>query len=183
MRNQDDHQLAALLVDALTRKKAANNRNAGKTGDTGDLLTLLLVDQTGQQADFTVTHAYRVVHLALSNDRLADAAQIDISRNARDIQIGFERDIAIVVNARYDLHVDAHIDELELRIHQRVDTHAADAGLEATGCGGLALADFQSGLYIVHRPELGRLQHSGVGIAEGRFQQSAGKVDREIGTS
>ena len=38
---------------------------------------------------------------------------------------------------------------------------AADAGLEAAGGGGLAVADLQGGLDVIHRAQLRRLQHLG----------------------
>src|ERR1019366_10586634 len=118
-------------------------------------------------------HADIVRYFALTDDRLVDAAQVDVSRHARNVQIHVEGYIAVVVHPRRDLHVDADIDEGELRVDQRVDADAADAGLETAGGGGLPVADLQGRLQIVHGPQLRGLQHLGSGIAQHRLQQGA----------
>jgi len=66
--------------------------------------------------------------LFLADDGLVDAAQVDVPVYAVDIQVHVNGDIAIVMHARQQFHVHAGVDVLELRIHQRVDAHAADAG-------------------------------------------------------
>ena len=108
---------------------------------------------------------------ALADDRLVDAAQVDVAGHARNVQIHVQRDIAVVVHARRDFHVDADIDVGELRVDQRIDADAADARLEAAGGGGLAVADLQGRLHVIHGAQLRRLQHLGVGIAQHHLQE------------
>ena len=81
------------------------------------------------------------------------------SLHAGDLEIDVHGDFAVVVHARRQVHVHAHVDVGELGVDQRVDADAADAGLEAAGGGGLAVADLERGLLVVHRAELRRLQH------------------------
>ena len=91
-----------------------------------------------------------------------------------------EIDFAGIENSRLQLHVHTDVDIGELCIHQGVDTHAADAGLETAGSGGLAVADFERGLYVVHGAELRRLQDLGVGVAEDGLEEGARNGGGEI---
>ena len=113
---------------------------------------------------------------ALADDGLIDAAQVDVAVDAGNIEVHVQRDIAVIVHARRDFHVDADIDEGELRVDQRIDADAADAGLEAAGGGGLAVADFERRLHVVHGAQLRRLQHLRVGVAQHRCSRAPGMV-------
>ena len=144
-----------------------------RPGNAGHLLGVLLVDQAAEQVDFAFMHADVVLHLALSDDRLVDAAEVDVAGDGRDVEVDVHGDVAVVVHVRQQFHVHADVDEVELRVDQRVDADAADAGLEAAGGGRLALADLQGGFDAVHRAELGRLQDLGLGIGSASACSSA----------
>ena len=55
----------------------------------------------------------------------------------------------LACTVRRDVHVHADVDVLELRIDQRVDADAADAGLERTGGHRHPVADLQRRLLLV----------------------------------
>ena len=140
-------------------------------GNAGLGLGLLVFGEAAQKLHRALGHADIVRDLALADDRLVDAAQVDVTRDARNVQVDVQRDIAVVMHARRDFHVDADIDEGELRVDQRIDAHAADARLEAAGGGGLAVADLQRRLHVVHGAQLRRLQHLRVGVAQYQLQE------------
>ena len=144
-------------------------------------LGLLVFGEAAQKLHRALGHADIVRDLALADDRLVDAAQVDVAGHAGNVQVDVQGDIAVIVHARGDFHVDADIDEGELRVDQRIDADAADAGLEAAGGGGLAVADLQRGLHVVHGAQLRRLQHLGVGVAEDGLEQGARDGGGKIG--
>ena len=68
--------------------------------------------------------------LALADDGLADAADIGLAGDRRNVHGNLQRDFAVGVHVRRDVDVDADVEILELRVDQRVDADAANAGLE-----------------------------------------------------
>src|SRR5262249_8092459 len=110
-----------------------------------------------------------------------DAAQVHLTGDARDIQLDVHGDFAVIVHARVDLHIHADVNVIELRIDQRVDADAADAGLEAAGGGGLAVADLELGWDVIDRAELRALENLRGGVAEHGLQERVGDGGGEVG--
>ena len=177
MGNDDDHELAAIARHTLAREQAPQQGNAGQAGDAGHLFGILLVNQAAEKVDFAFVHANIVLHLALSDDGLIDAAEIDVTGDGGNIEVDVHRDVAILMDVRQKLDVDADVDKVELRIDQRVDAHAPDAGLEAAGGSRLALADLQGGFHSVDRAELRGLQDLCLSVGQRQLQKSAGQGD------
>ena len=100
VRDQRDHQFLALAVDALAGEQAAENRNAGQPGDAGPGLGVLLLGQAAEQLHLAFVHADVVRDLALPDDRLIDAAQVDVAGDAGNVQVDVQRDVAVIVHAR-----------------------------------------------------------------------------------
>src|SRR5205807_3071345 len=140
-----DHQFAAFAVHAIAAEQTAQHRNAAQAGDAGFGLVVLIFGEAAQKVDFAFPHAHLVRYLALADDGLVDAPQVHVAVHAVDIQIDFERDVAVIVDAGQQIHVYSCIDVGELRIDQRVDAHAADARLETAGGRRHAIADLQRG--------------------------------------
>ena len=92
--------------------------------------------------------------------------------------VDFQRYFAVCVDLGGDVDVDADVDVLKLRIHQRIDAHAADAGLERSRGDRDSVADFERSFLTIHRTNLRVLNQLGVAVAE----QSAVKVAGEIVT-
>ena len=83
-------------------------------------------------------------------------------------------------NFRRDQDVHADIEKRELRVDQRVDAHAADAGLEAAGGVRHLVADIELHLKTIHRADLRRLQHLAVSVVEQRVEQAPRQGQRKI---
>src|SRR5262249_49205819 len=83
-------------------------------------------------------------------------------------------------NFRRDQDVHSDIEEGELRVDQRIDADAADAGLEAAGSVGYFVADIELHFKTIHRADLRRLQDFAVGVIEQRIEQAARKRQRKI---
>ncbi len=95
----------------------------------------------------------------------------------RDLQ----RDFAVGVHVRRNVDIDADVEILELRIHQRVDADAANAGLERSGGNRHAVADLQRGLLPIQRANLRILNQFGVAVAHHCRQVGGGNRDLEVG--
>ena len=66
-------------------------------------LGVLLVDQAAQEVDLALVHADVVRDLALSDDGLVDAAQIDAAGDVGDIDIHVHGDVAVIVDPGGDV--------------------------------------------------------------------------------
>src|ERR1019366_3629418 len=141
VRDQRDHQFLAITGDALAGEQSVEDRNAGQPRDAGPALGLLVLGEAAQKLHRAIGHADIVRDFALPDDRLVDAARGDVARDTRNAYGHVHRDIVVVMHAAEDFHVDADVEEGELRIDQGVDAHAADAWLETAGGDGLAVAD------------------------------------------
>ncbi len=82
----------------------------------------------------------------------------------------FRRYFAVRVYVRRNIDVHTDIEILELSVDQRVNTDAANAGLERSGRDGHAFADLQRCLLVIERAHLRVLQHLRIGIAHHRRQ-------------
>ena len=68
--------------------------------------------------------------LALADHRLADAPNVRLPGHRGNIHRDFQRDFASGMHLGRNVNVYADIKILKLGIHQGIDAHAADAGLE-----------------------------------------------------
>src|SRR5260370_1311737 len=173
VRNQRDHQFLALAVDALATEQFAKDRNVDEPRDTGPGFSVLVLPEAAQKLHCAFGHADIVRNFALADDRLVDAAQVDVSGHARYIQVHMQGNIAVVMHAGRNFHVDADIDEGELSVDQRIDADAADTRLETAGGRGLAVADFQRRLHVVDSAQLWRLQPLWIGGAQNPLPELA----------
>src|SRR6185437_8738512 len=80
-----------------------------------------------------------VVNNAVAEHRLLDAADVVEAIHFGDLDAVLQQHRAVGVDLRRHINVDADRLIGELGVHQRVDAHASDAGLEAPGCGGYFL--------------------------------------------
>ena len=85
------------------------------------------------------------------------------------------------MDVRSDVDIDADVEILELRIDQRVDADAADAGLERSGGDGNLVADLQRSFLAVEGANLGILNELGVAVVHDRRKIGGGNDDLEIG--
>ena len=79
-----------------------------------------------------------------------------------------------------DVDIHAHVEILELRIHERVDAHAADARLERSGRDRHAVADLERGFLPVESANLRILNEFGVAVIHDRRQVGGGNRNLEI---
>ena len=86
------------------------------------------------------------------------------------------------MDVRCDVNVHAHIEILKLRVDQRVNAHASNAGLKRSRRDRHAIADLQRSLLPIKRANLRILDKFGVGVAQQRAgcgrRNSDGKVRR-----
>ena len=71
-----------------------------------------------------------MLDLALSDDGLADTADVLLTGDSGNVHRHLERDLAVRVDARRDVDIDSDVEILELSVDQRIDADSADAGLE-----------------------------------------------------
>src|SRR5262249_8021399 len=113
------------------------------------------------QADF-------LLDLALANHRLLNAADVLVRIDSRNIHRDLKCDLVQTVNARCYVDVHADVDVVELRVHQWVDTYAANAGLERSRRDRHTLAELERRLLSIERAYLRLLQNlrCAVGVEE-----------------
>jgi len=113
------------------------------------LFRVCLRDQAGQNARFAFLQANFMRNFTLADDGLLNTADWLEIRDRRHLDLHLQTNVAVWVNPRGDLDVDADIDVLELRVDKRIhETRAAgrtntDSCLEAAGCHGHAVANIQ----------------------------------------
>src|SRR5262249_55709408 len=112
------------------REQVLQDWNLRQSRDSTQRARLLVFQDAAHQVDFAFAQADFMFDLALSNDWLVDAADVGGGCNRRYVQRYFQRDLAALMHLRCDIDIHADIQVLELRVHQWVDTYAADAGLE-----------------------------------------------------
>src|SRR5215475_5121315 len=122
-----------------------------------------------------------MLHFALPDNGLADAADIRLPGYGRNIQADLQSDFASGVHPRCDVDIHAHIEILELRVDQRIDPHAADPGLKRAGGHGNSVADFESGLLPIEGANLRILNDLGVTGTHDRRRRDAWNRDGEVG--
>ena len=88
----------------------------------------------------------------------------------------FMRDFVGAMDVRRDVDVDADVDVIELRIDQRIDADAADAGLKRSGRHRHALADLQRGLLAVNGADLRLLDDLCLAVVVQEFAVAGGIV-------
>ena len=71
-----------------------------------------------------------MLDLPLADDGLADTANVRLPGHRRNIHQDLQRDFAPGVHLGRDVDVYADIKILELCIHQRINAHTSDTGLE-----------------------------------------------------
>lgn len=174
MGDDRDHQLRAAAVERFSGKQRAEYWDAGEAWDTGSGLCVLLVHQSGQQADFSRAHADVVHHFTLPDNRFVDAPQCDVPVHAGDLQLHVHGDLAVIVHPRSDVHINTNIDIGELRVDQRANGGGAGSGGIASSGGGLAITDLQGGFDAIDSTQLGRLEDARAGIAHHGLEQGAG---------
>ena len=84
-----------------------------------------------------------MLNFSLPDDWLADAADVRLSCHRGDIHGDLESDFSPSVDLGSDVNIDADVQVLKLRVHQRIDTDSADAGLERTRRNRDAITNLQ----------------------------------------
>ena len=90
VRDDRDHQFLALPIHALAGEQATQDRNAAQPRDASLGLGVLVLGEARQKLHGAIRHADIVRNFALADDRLVDAAQVDLAGYARDIQVNVE---------------------------------------------------------------------------------------------
>ena len=142
---------------------------------------LLVFHDSAEQVGFAVLQADFMLDLALSDDGLADATDVLLAGNGGNVHRNLQRDFAVGVDMGRDVDVDAHIQILELRVDQRVDADAADAGLERSGRDRHAVADLQRSLLPIQSANLWILKQLGVAVVHHSRQVCGWNRDLEVG--
>src|SRR5215472_4852573 len=165
MRNNREHDFIFRMILLRLAKEVLEDRNLCESGNAGQLPGLLVFHDPAQQVGLTISQANLVLDLALSDDGLADAADVLLASNRRDVHGDLQSDFAVGVHVRRYVDVDADIQILKLRVHQRVDSDATDAGLERSSRDGDPIADFQRSFLAIERANLRILNQLGIAVA------------------
>src|ERR1700728_1247769 len=114
-------------------------------------------------------------HGTLANDRLADAANAFCAGYGRYFNFQFEANFVVRMNARGHIEIDAHVDILKLRVHQRTNTGGprSNASLEAARCNWYSVPDFQCGLLPIRDPDFRILDDSRRTVGQDRIYGSS----------
>ena len=144
------------------------------------MFRLLIFHDAAQQVGLTVFQADFVLDLALTDDGLADAADVLLAGDGGNVHRDLQRDLAVGVDPRGDINVDADIEILELRVDQRVDAHAADSGLEGSGRDRDAVTDLERSFLAIQGADLRILNQLGVAVAHQQREIGRRNGDLEI---
>src|ERR1700678_4203374 len=104
----------------------------------------------------------------LADDGLADTANARLADHRGNFHGDLQGHFPVRVHVRRDIDIYTDIKVLELSVHQWVDTHATDAGLERSGSYRHAFADLERRLLIVERAHLRVLQHLSIAVTHHR---------------
>jgi hypothetical protein len=117
---------------------------------------------------------------ALADDGLGDAADGLGSALGRDLDLDFEGDVVVVVDAgrHFDVHADILV--LELGIDQRADQRRGCAGLIGTCGDGDPRADLHGGFLRVGGADARALQDLGVVVGEQQIQRGRPYGDGKV---
>src|SRR5262249_14757363 len=162
VRNQHNENLALLFLYVLAGEKVPQQGDPRETWPAGQRFFSSALNYPAENIDFTLLHRNIVVNHALADNGLLDPADVHAPSHRRDFHLHLQADFVARVDARGDVHVHAHIDVLELRVHKRVHDPCtayarcayANARLE-TACGDRdAITDAQLGRLSVHHADL-----------------------------
>src|SRR5208282_2517750 len=135
--------------------------------------------------DLAFLQPHVVFDLALADDGLVDSAQVDFAGDRGNIDHDLQTDFTVQVNARRNVNVHADVLILELGVHQRVDdtrgAGGAQAGLEAAGGHGDAVADLQFGRLSIHHADFGVVNDLCGRVGEQGHGGSARQGNAEVG--
>src|SRR6266446_561107 len=109
-----------------------------------------------------------MLDLALADDGLVDAADVDARSHRRNVERHLQSNFPSGMHAGSDVNVDADIKVLKLGIDERIDSHSTNAGLKRTRRYRHAIADLQRRLLPVQSADLWILDELGVAVAQQR---------------
>ena len=181
MRHDGEDDLVLGMILRGLAEQVLQNGNLRQARYPAQRFRLLVFHDSAQQVSFAIFQADLMFDFALTNDGLADAADVLLSGNSGNVHQDLESDFAIGMHMRRDIDIDADIQILELRIDQRVDTHPADAGLERSSRDRHTVANLQRSLLPVQRANLRILNKLGVALAQYCGEIGGRNGDLEIG--
>ena len=130
VRDQGKHNLVFLVLDVALGKEVFQNRNLRQPWDAVQRADVLVLQNSAQDIHFAFLQADFMFNLALADHRLADAANVRLPGHRGNIHQDLQRDFAAGMHLGRDVNVHADIGVLKLGIDERIDAHAADAGLK-----------------------------------------------------
>src|SRR3989304_414106 len=119
-RDEHDEDFVFELLLALGGEEVPQEGDLAEAGPAADGGALGVLDDAAEDVHLALAQADVVLDGALAEDGLLDAADADPAGDRADLALPFQGDLAVRVHARGDVHVHAHVLELELRVHQRV---------------------------------------------------------------
>ena len=153
-------------------------RQAGKAAER---FHILILEDATEQVDFSLAQANFMLNFALPNDRLCDPANISVSGDRGNIHHHLQRDFpAARMYVGRNINVNAYVEVLELRVHQGIDAHSADARLERPRRDRNTVTDLQRCLLPVQSANLRVLNQLSAAIGEECLQRSLRNGDLEI---
>src|ERR1700676_5376118 len=181
VRNQDEDGLGFRMIGGALPEEIFQDGNLGESGNAGQRLGLRVLEHAAEHVDFAFLQSDFVLDLSLPDHGLADAADVGCAGDGRNVHHNLQRHLAVGVDLGRDIDVYADVEILELRVHQRVDADAADAGLEGARRDRYAVADLERSFLAIHGANLRFLNELGAGVAEQRSCRSLRNGDGEVG--
>src|ERR1700688_2954219 len=140
--------LRGLAEEVLEDGNLCQSRNSSQR------FRLLIFHDSAQQIGLAVLQANLMLDLALPDDGLADAANVRLSGDRRNIHRNLQRDLSIRMHMRSNVDIHAHVEILELGVNQRVDTDTADSRLKRSRRHRHLVANLQRSLLSVESANL-----------------------------
>ena len=160
MRDHYDQNLGVFVLRGVVRAEISKDRYVGDPRQPADVFRLRPFNQTAENIDLAIHQADVVFDFFGADHRLIDAANTLRARHRGDFHRQLHADLVIGVDARRHVHDHAHIQILELRIHQgiydarRPCRSHADTRLEAARGHRNAITDAQFGILPIHDADL-----------------------------
>ena len=98
MRNNGEDDFIFRVILGRLAKEVFQYRNLGQAGDSAELLGLLIFHNAAQQVGLAVLQTDFMFDLALSNDGLADAADVLLAGDGGNVHRDLQSDFAAGVN-------------------------------------------------------------------------------------
>src|SRR5262249_60622925 len=114
--DKQEHYLVRAFFFVFLSKEISEQGKPGQDGNTIRIQRSLLFQNASEQVDFSILQLNFMIHGALADNWLRDAADGLVSGFVGNFQSNFQAHFTVLLNARSDVNLHAHIDVLKLSV-------------------------------------------------------------------